>query len=95
MASANRARIDASIRSFGQPTRSPGELTHLARVDHRYGQALGGQSRHYRALEATSSLKDHQHRVLLEEARDQVVDPGLVMGDEEDILLVAFGFAPS
>jgi hypothetical protein len=33
--------------------------------------------------------------VLLEEARDQGVDPGVVMGDEEDVAVASFVFAPS
>src|ERR687898_1048015 len=79
---------------FGEPTRSPGELSCLARVDHRYRQPLGGQSRHYRALEASGGLNDHQLGALLEEPRDQGLDPSVVVGDDEDVVfIVSLSFA--
>src|SRR3954452_23494027 len=67
--SLSEARQDRCIDPicFGESARSPCELSCLARVDHRYGQALGSQSPHHRALQASGGLQDHQLGVLLEE----------------------------
>jgi hypothetical protein len=70
---------------LGQLSGGPGEIAHLARIDHHHRQAGRAQLRHQRGLQAARGLDYHPRERGLAQAREQRRDAALVIGDLEQL----------
>ena len=76
-------RLGVHPVGLGQPAGGPGEVPHLAGVDHYYRQAARGQEGSYRRLQAPRGLQQHQGWGEAPEPPEQLLQPLLAVGQAE------------
>jgi hypothetical protein len=69
---------------FGQATSSLGEVSRLARIDHKVGHSRGGQGRGNGTLEASAGFQDHKSLSdYFRQLAHELIDSCLVVRNDE------------
>src|SRR4051812_663919 len=70
---------------LGEAPRGLGEVSRLARIEHRHCDLRGGQSCHQRTLVAAGGLKDHQRGTRLNQLLGECLNPLFVVSEAQSL----------